>query len=70
MPDACSKYAHRYRLEVDHMGLLKRIDEALGTARHSQTLAARYAVRTSQELADGLIVADRSASDNSPANAA
>jgi hypothetical protein len=52
------------------MGLLKRIDEALATARYSQALAARYAARTKQELADGLIVADRSSSDISPANAA
>lgn len=51
------------------MGLLKRIDEALATARHSQTLAARYAARNLQEWTGDLIVADQS-SDNSPANAA
>jgi predicted metal-dependent HD superfamily phosphohydrolase len=62
-------HARRYRLEVDHMGLLKRIDEALATARHSQTLAARYAARNLQEWTGDLIVADQS-SDNSPANAA
>ena len=52
------------------MGLLKRIDEALAAARYSQTLAARYAARTTQELADGILVADRAISDNSPANTA
>jgi len=60
---------HRSRKEVDHMGLLKRIDEALATARYSQTLAARYAARAAQELADGVIIDDRAASDNSRANA-
>ena len=52
------------------MGLLKRIDEALATARYSQTLAARYAARTTQELANGVIADDRATSDNSRTNAA
>ena len=52
------------------MGLLNKIDETLATVRHCQNLAERYKARRAQELADGRIVADRSADDNGPAYAA
>ena len=49
------------------MGLLKRIDEALATARYNQTLAARYAVRVAQDPASGTVEGDRIADSESPA---
>jgi hypothetical protein len=49
------------------MGLLKRIDEAIATARYCQALSAQYAARARQDLASGMVEDDRTADSESPA---
>jgi hypothetical protein len=49
------------------MGLLKRIDEAIATARYNKVLAARYAASISQDLASGTVEGDRAADSETPA---
>ncbi len=48
------------------MGLLKRIDEALATARYYREVSARYQASLSQDLASGMVQGDRANDSESP----
>jgi hypothetical protein len=57
-------------LEVETMGLLKRIDEAIATARYNHGLSARYAASVAKDLTSGAVEGDRIADSESPTLAA
>jgi hypothetical protein len=48
------------------MGLLKRIDEVMATARYYERMSARYAASLSKDLASGTIEGDRHADAERP----
>ena len=52
------------------MGLLKRIDEAIATARYNHGLSARYAASVAKDLTSGAVEGDRIADSESPTLAA
>lgn len=48
------------------MGLLKRIDEAIATARYNHGLSARFAASVAKDPTAGTVAGDRSADSESP----